>query len=75
MFHQGRRGQAPGDQQWIRTGNVYDGVIDFDPGITRDPAQARQTFLAAYDSGDHLHPSDAGYQAMGEGYRPRPLFK
>jgi lysophospholipase L1-like esterase len=61
--------------QWIRTGNAYDGVIDFD-AITRDPAQPGK-FLAAYDSGDHLHPSDAGYQAMGDGidlmlFRPAP---
>ena len=33
--------------------------------MTRDPAQPRR-FLPKYDSGDHLHPSDAGYQAMGE---------
>jgi lysophospholipase L1-like esterase len=51
--------------QWIRTGNAYDGVIDFDV-ITRDPAQPGR-FLVAYDSGDHLHPSDAGYQAMADG--------
>jgi lysophospholipase L1-like esterase len=51
--------------QWIRTGGSYDGVIDFDT-ITRDPAQPAR-FLPAYDSGDHLHPSDAGYQAMGDG--------
>ena len=51
--------------QWIRTGKAYDGAIDFDV-ITRDPAQPGR-FLAAYDSGDHLHPSDAGYQAMGDG--------
>lgn len=48
--------------QWIRTGKAYDGFIDFDQA-TRDPAnQAR--FLPQYDSGDHLHPNDAGYQAM-----------
>jgi lysophospholipase L1-like esterase len=49
---------------WIRTSGAFDGVIDFD-AVTRDPAQPDQ-FLAAYDSGDHLHPSDAGYKAMGE---------
>jgi lysophospholipase L1-like esterase len=49
---------------WIRRGGAYDGVIDFD-SVTRDPAQPRR-FLPKYDSGDHLHPSDAGYQAMGE---------
>jgi hypothetical protein len=33
--------------------------------ITRDPA-APTKFTAAYDSGDHLHPGDAGYKAMGD---------
>jgi lysophospholipase L1-like esterase len=47
---------------WIRTGRAYDGVIDFDQ-VLRDPADPKK-FLAAYDSCDHLHPSDAGYQAM-----------
>ena len=44
---------------------VFDGVIDFDK-ITRDP-QNPTRFNPAYDSGDHLHPNDAGYKAMGEG--------
>jgi lysophospholipase L1-like esterase len=47
---------------WIRTSGAYDGVIDFDK-VTRDPADTTR-FLPAYDSGDHLHPSDAGYAAM-----------
>jgi lysophospholipase L1-like esterase len=48
---------------WIRTSGEYDAVIDFDL-VTRDPNNP--TFLlAAYDSGDGLHPSDAGYEAMG----------
>jgi len=49
---------------WIRTSGVYDAVIDFD-SVTRDPQQPGR-MLPAYDSGDHLHPSDAGYEAMGE---------
>ncbi len=48
--------------QWIRTSRAFDGVIDFDAAV-RDPASPRQ-LLPAYDSGDHLHPNDAGYQAM-----------
>jgi len=48
---------------WIRTSGAYDGVIDFDK-IARDPADTTR-FLPAYDSGDHLHPSGAGYVAMG----------
>jgi lysophospholipase L1-like esterase len=50
---------------WIRTSGTFDGVIDFDQ-ITRDP-QGPDRFNPLYDSSDHLHPSDAGYKAMGEG--------
>jgi lysophospholipase L1-like esterase len=50
--------------EWIRTSGAYDGVIDFDE-ITRDPS-APTKFAPAFDSGDHLHPGDAGYQAMGD---------
>ena len=50
---------------WIRTSGAFDGVIDFDR-ITRDP-QGPDRFNPLYDSGDHLHPNDAGYKAMGEG--------
>ena len=49
---------------WIRTNKVADGFIDFDKA-TQDPARP-DTFLPAYDHGDHLHPGDAGYKAMGE---------
>ena len=49
--------------QWIRTSGWYDAVIDFDK-VTRDPS-APTKLLPAYDSGDHLHPNDAGYAAMG----------
>lgn len=48
----------------IRTGGIFDAVIDFDAAV-RDPADPRQ-LNPAYDSGDHLHPSDAGYRAMGD---------
>ena len=50
--------------QWIRTSRAYDGVIDFDEA-TRDPSNPAR-FLPLYDSGDHLHPGDAGYKAMAE---------
>jgi lysophospholipase L1-like esterase len=50
--------------EWIRKSGAYDGVIDFD-AATHDPSHPAQ-FLAQYDSGDHLHPNDAGYKAMGE---------
>ena len=50
---------------WIRSSGVFDGVVDFDK-ITSDP-QNPTRFNPPYDSGDHLHPSDEGYKAMGEG--------
>jgi lysophospholipase L1-like esterase len=50
--------------EWIRTTNQLDGVIDFDK-VTRDPANPT-VFLPADDSGDNLHPGDAGYKAMGD---------
>jgi lysophospholipase L1-like esterase len=49
---------------WIRNGKGFDGVIDFDKAL-RDPEHSDR-ILPAYDSGDHLHPADAGYKAMGE---------
>jgi lysophospholipase L1-like esterase len=47
---------------WARTSHVFDGVVDFNKAVA-DP-QAPQTMLPVYDSGDHVHPSDAGYDAM-----------
>ena len=48
---------------WIRADHAFDGVVDFDAAL-RDPYDP-QRMRPAYDSGDHLHPSDAGYAAMG----------
>jgi lysophospholipase L1-like esterase len=48
---------------WIRTSGKFDAVIDFD-AVTRDPGNPT-FFLPIYDSGDHLHPNDLGYQVMG----------
>lgn len=53
---------------FIRSGGEFDAVIDFDE-VVRDP-QNPLAFLPAYDSGDHLHPSDAGYAAMGTSIDP-----
>lgn len=47
---------------WIRNGGAFDGVIDFD-AVVRDPENPAH-IRAEYDSGDHLHPNDAGYEAM-----------
>ncbi|MDR5826688.1 SGNH/GDSL hydrolase family protein [Caballeronia sp. LP006] len=47
---------------WIRTSRAFDAVVDFD-AVLRDPAHPID-IRAVYDSGDHLHPNDAGYAAM-----------
>jgi lysophospholipase L1-like esterase len=49
---------------WIRDGDAADAVIDFDKGV-RDPEHPTR-MLPIYDCGDHLHPSDAGYNRMGD---------
>lgn len=49
---------------WIRSAGVFDAVVDFD-AVLRDPAQPTR-LLPALDSGDHLHPGDAGYRRMAE---------
>jgi lysophospholipase L1-like esterase len=49
---------------WIRTSGAFDAVADFE-AATRDPNHPKQ-FRPEFDSGDHLHPSDAGYQAMAD---------
>ncbi|SDN37995.1 SGNH/GDSL hydrolase family protein [Streptomyces wuyuanensis] len=46
----------------IRAGTVFDAVVDFDRAL-RDP-YAPERLHPAYDSGDHLHPNDAGYERM-----------
>ncbi|MDT0613001.1 SGNH/GDSL hydrolase family protein [Streptomyces lancefieldiae] len=47
----------------IRSGRVFDAVVDFDKAL-RDPYDPRR-LRSHYDSGDHLHPSDKGYARMG----------
>ena len=48
--------------EFLRTARTFDGVIDFDKAL-HDPSHPSQ-LLALDNSGDHLHPSDAGYKAM-----------
>jgi lysophospholipase L1-like esterase len=48
---------------WIQTSGSFDGLIDFNAAVA-DP-NSNTNLLPAYDSGDHLHPNDAGYAAMG----------
>jgi lysophospholipase L1-like esterase len=50
--------------EWIRTGGALDGFVDLEAAV-RDPNHP-DTFLPSVDPGDHLHPNDAGYKAMGD---------
>ncbi len=49
---------------WLRSDGPFDAVIDLDAAL-RDPTDPSR-MAAAYDSGDHLHPGDAGNRAMAE---------
>jgi lysophospholipase L1-like esterase len=49
---------------WIRSNADVDGVVDFDRAM-QDATDA-QVMAPLYDSGDHLHPNDAGYEAMAD---------
>jgi lysophospholipase L1-like esterase len=72
-YHPGPLSEA--DRQainaWIRAPGHFDAVIDFDQ-VVRDPLHLDR-LLPTYDSGDHLHPSPAGYKAMGDAV-PLTLF-
>jgi lysophospholipase L1-like esterase len=50
--------------QWIRTGQEFDGVLDFDAAF-RDPADPTKMAEGKH-MGDHLHGSDAGYEAVAQ---------
>ncbi|MBA0052148.1 SGNH/GDSL hydrolase family protein [Streptomyces sp. AJS327] len=52
-------------------GGVFDATLDFD-AVVRDPERPER-ILPAYDSGDHLHPGDAGLRALGESVELRKL--
>ncbi len=56
---------------WIRTPGHFDAVLDFDRAV-RDPAHPDR-MIPAFDSGDHLHPSPAGYKAIADSI-PLDLF-
>lgn len=57
---------------WIRTSGAFDAVIDFD-ALIRDPRHPSR-MLPAYDSGDHLHPGDAGNKVMADAIDRAALF-
>lgn len=63
-FHENGEAVRQQINQWARTATEIDGYIDFD-AATRDPANPRR-MKAELQSGDWLHPNDAGYKAMGD---------
>lgn len=72
-YHPGPASEADRQavNQWIRAAGHFDAVVDFD-SVVRDPHQPDR-LLPVFDCGDHLHPSPAGYRAMGEAI-PLSLF-
>ncbi|HEX2009413.1 MAG TPA: SGNH/GDSL hydrolase family protein [Roseateles sp.] len=58
--------------RWIRESGAFDTVLDFDV-VLRDPARPAR-LRATLDSGDHLHPGDAGYRAMAQAIDLRILL-
>ena len=73
-YHPGPLSEADREwvNEWIRAPGHFDAVIDFD-AVVRDQRQPDR-LRPVYDCGDHLHPSPAGYKAMGESI-PLTLFK
>jgi lysophospholipase L1-like esterase len=57
---------------WVRTSHAFDGVIDF-ARATASPTDA-EALDPRFDSGDHLHPNDAGCQAMADAVNLAALF-
>jgi lysophospholipase L1-like esterase len=74
-FYTKRNPEGEADREaindWIRAAGHFDAVIDFDM-VMRDP-KSPERLLPDYDSGDHLHPSPAGYAAMADAI-PLSLF-
>lgn len=58
---------------WIRTSGIFDGVVDFDAAV-RDPGQPTR-IRPEFNSGDGLHPNDAGYQAMADAVDLNLLYR
>jgi lysophospholipase L1-like esterase len=58
---------------WIRHSGAFDGVIDFARAVA-DPKDP-QILDPAYNSGDHLHPNDAGYRAMADAINLKLLLR
>ncbi|MCM6846482.1 SGNH/GDSL hydrolase family protein [Lactococcus lactis] len=49
---------------WILTSGAFDGTVDFAKVLATSGNS--EELNPIYDSGDHLHPNNAGYKAMGD---------
>ena len=63
-YNEDKEAKRQAVNEWIRTSGAFDGVIDFDAAV-EDPANPGR-IQAQFDKGDHLHPNDAGYEAMAQ---------
>ena len=61
-YNEDKEAKREAVNDWIRNSGEFDGVVDFD-ALLRDESSPKK-IKAEYDSGDHLHPNDAGYEAM-----------
>jgi lysophospholipase L1-like esterase len=62
MFSPEKEAQRKALNQWIRSSHAFDALIDFEK-VVLDPTNPEK-IVPAFDSGDHIHPNDAGYEAM-----------
>ncbi|SDK46902.1 Lysophospholipase L1 [Actinopolyspora mzabensis] len=58
--------------EWIRESGAFDAVVDFDAAV-RDPGHPSR-LAPRYDTGDHVHPNDAGLAAMARAVEARELY-
>jgi lysophospholipase L1-like esterase len=68
LFNEDTEAMRQAVNDWIRHSGTFDAVVDFD-AVTRDPRQPAQ-LRPGYDSGDHIHPNDAGNAAMAGAIDP-----
>lgn len=72
FFNAEKEGVRQKVNQWILQSGEFDGVVDLD-AVLLDPSHPTR-LLPSYDSGDHLHPNNAGCRAEGEAI-PLSLFE
>ena len=62
MYSPEKESQRKALNQWIRSSRDFDGLLDFDK-VLLDPGNSER-IRPEWDCGDHIHPNDAGYEAM-----------